>query len=447
MQTCCWSEKASSEEERVVSPAKSVGQYCIWSAGNKSAVCQSQPSASQPGLLTQVGHCTTAISQQLAFLGLKSNGLAHLFDDTAIWHLQALAADNCQEQVVLATPEPAAISLESLLHQQLQAVRNAEQQRTVEEIIYLWSLHNLSKGSMCIRTSLGAVEQPSSHQQGKPVNQLLLTTIMSQAVADAVVGIVASTFETSDSSSGNLRAHIDRTQAARLYAGNIEYGYFVREMEARCEALSLPAGQNADQLITLAASLPEQDLRVASRVKTRQAWHAAVRHTGLLFQLPSPASDGYDTFGDAATASSSMLSGEGSAAAAAEAPSRGDADGAALLEAVSALPFPQLSQTVSSANFAPAAHLAEHYSPPGAAEEAARSAASKQARGWQTAQPSPEDLLPEPDLIALSLATLEQLLLEAATLGCMLWESEKAVQATGYSLQQRHMQPADTAAN
>jgi hypothetical protein len=29
----------------------------------------------------------------------------------------------------------------------------------------------------------------------------------------------------------------------------------------------------------------------------------------------------------------------------------------------------------------------------------------------------------------------------------MLWESEKAVQDTGYSLQQRQLQPADTAAN
>ncbi len=75
------------------------------------------------------------------------------------------SADNCKEQVVLAMPGPAAISLESLLHKQLQVVRNAEQQRTVEEIIYLWSLHNLAKGSMCIRTSLGTVEQPSSHQQ------------------------------------------------------------------------------------------------------------------------------------------------------------------------------------------------------------------------------------------------------------------------------------------
>lgn len=34
------------------------------------------------------------------------------------------------------------------------------------------------------------------------MSQLVLTTVMSQAVADAIVGIVASTFETSDRSPG-----------------------------------------------------------------------------------------------------------------------------------------------------------------------------------------------------------------------------------------------------
>lgn len=82
-----------------------------------------------------------------------------------------------------------------------------------------------------------------------------------------------------------------------------------------------------------------------------------------------------------------------------------------------------------------------------AAEEAARSAASKQARGWQTAQPNPQQTLPEPDLVALRLSTLKQLLLEAAALGCMLWETEKAVQDTGYLLVQRHLQPADLSAD
>lgn len=51
--------------------------------------------------------------------------------------------------------------------------------------------------------------QKALNMQGNPVSQLLLTTIMSQAVADAVVGIVASTFETSDSSSGQHSCELD----------------------------------------------------------------------------------------------------------------------------------------------------------------------------------------------------------------------------------------------
>lgn len=78
-----------------------------------------------------------------------------------------------------------------------------------------------------------------------------------------------------------------------------------------------------------------------------------------------------------------------------------------------------------------------------AAEEAARSAASKQSRGWQIPDPQPEDFLPEPDLIILQLSTLKQLLLEAAAFGCMLWESEKAVQNIGYPLTMVHVASAD----
>ena len=88
--------------------------------------------------------------------------------------------------------------------------------------------------------------------------------------------------------------------------------------------------------------------RAATRVKTQQAWHAAVRHTGLLFQLPAPAPT-------TATAAATALS----AAQASD-------DSEALQEAAdAALPYPQLAQTVNSTNFAPLAHLSEHYSPPG----------------------------------------------------------------------------------
>lgn len=78
-----------------------------------------------------------------------------------------------------------------------------------------------------------------------------------------------------------------------------------------------------------------------------------------------------------------------------------------------------------------------------AAEEAAKSAASKQARGWQAAQHDPNALLPEPDLLRFRLSKLKQLLLEAAALGCMLWETEKAIQDAGYPLQASFLQTAD----
>ena len=70
-----------------------------------------------------------------------------------------------------------------------------------------------------------------------------------------------------------------------------------------------------------------------------------------------------------------------------------------------------------------------------AAEAASRAAAAKQARGWQAAEPCPEDQLPEPDLLRFQLSTYKQLLLEAAALGCILWEIEKLVMAAGYPLQ------------
>ena len=112
--------------------------------------------------------------------------------------------------------------------------------------------------------------------------------------------------------------------------------------------------------------------RSASRVRTRQAWHAAVRHTGLLFQLPTPPSPSAPTPPVAAIATPSSTDpslsagSTGGAVADASHAEEGEEDGgAACLEAAAELPYPQLAQTVSSASFAPAAHLAEHYSPPG----------------------------------------------------------------------------------
>ena len=108
----------------------------------------------------------------------------------------------------------------------------------------------------------------------------------------------------------------------------------------------------------------------ASRVRTRQAWHAAVRHTGLLFQLPTSPPAHTPPAAAAATPSTTdpphRANSTGPRAPDASHAEGSQAEiGAACLEADAELPYPQLAQTVSSASFAPAAHLAEHYSPPG----------------------------------------------------------------------------------
>ena len=64
-----------------------------------------------------------------------------------------------------------------------------------------------------------------------------------------------------------------------------------------------------------------------STYRSREAWHAAVRHAGALFGLPPPP--------------------EGAPAA--------------------DLPYPQLRESRSGAQLAPSAYLTEHYSPSGGA--------------------------------------------------------------------------------
>lgn len=241
---------------------------------------------------------------------------------------------------------------------------------------------------------------------------------------------------------GQLVARIDRTQAAKLYAGNIEYGYFVRGMEARCQAAGMSQYTDASQLINMAASLSEDALRCtlsscqcnislvacsipvlceqlfdlagqrfglfhanssvyidsfsllfflqtssvsqsiylvaihtysftksrpyltcgctthreAVRVKSKQAWHAAVRHTGLLFQLEPPAPITSQAVAHELPIPISIDEDQGNEP---EAPAKQQQ---AQESVQSSLPYPQLQQTISNANFAPAAHLVEHYS-------------------------------------------------------------------------------------
>jgi len=67
------------------------------------------------------------------------------------------------------------------------------------------------------------------------------------------------------------------------------------------------------------------------------------------------------------------------------------------------------------------------------------SAASKAARGWGKVETGDAAPLPEPDLVPMRLALLQRLLLEASTLGSLLFEAEHAAEAAGYQLTVREL--------
>lgn len=73
--------------------------------------------------------------------------------------------DEAQAPAIAEAPS-VADSLNALLQQQVQAAREAEQQRAVEEIIYLWCLHRLAEGDMTVTMSFAADSLSEQVRQG-----------------------------------------------------------------------------------------------------------------------------------------------------------------------------------------------------------------------------------------------------------------------------------------
>jgi hypothetical protein len=178
---------------------------------------------------------------------------------------------------------------------------------------------------------------------------------------------------------------VDRVEAARLYAGLLEFGYFAAALEAQCAAAGIPAGTDSSALIAFADKLPEQQLRQLCAVQSADGWWGAVRHIGTVFGLV-PNSDPFDSFG---------------------------------------LPFPDLSVTISQIRMEPAANILEHFNIPGTAAKLAAKTGLDAAAG----------ALPDADLVAFEFGLFQQLLLEAAVYGAVLFGVEQKVeQQYGYEL-------------
>lgn len=101
-----------------------------------------------------------------------------------------------------------------------------------------------------------------------------------------------------------------------------------------------------------------------------------------------------------------------------------------------ALPYSELYATISDMVVEPASSIPEHYSPPGTTQELMRKARRKQDRGWQVDAQDTAPGLPEADLVLFCVGEFGALLVEAAVLGCLIWEAERRVQHEfGYRLE------------
>ncbi|GAB4814726.1 hypothetical protein N2152v2_001772 [Parachlorella kessleri] len=377
-------EDEASEEEAAEAEGKVIAQPRL------------QASGLQPWRMQQ-----PAASQQLSYFTREQ--LAHLFDSSLPQHLADLRAreeELRKLQVSQETPQETPVAdIAAVVAMQLRQAKQQQLALAIDELIYVLCLHKLSCAGLDLLGSVERLGEPAAvlgEAQLRELGEEDLARLLSPAVADAVVGLVASTLSSSTGGGHSsvppaaLLTHMDRVQAARLYAGQLEYGYFVRGMEAMCRQREVQLGSDSAQLVAFAAELSKEELRAACSVRSLPAWRCAVRHTGRVFGLQPPPAD----------------AGPGG------------------------LPYPQLEVTAAGAQFAPAAHIAENYDPPGAtASEAAAAAASKAARGWRqagdAASPSASrGPLPAPDLVTMRLDALQQLLLEGAALGAVLYDAE-----------------------
>jgi hypothetical protein len=101
-----------------------------------------------------------------------------------------------------------------------------------------------------------------------------------------------------------------------------------------------------------------------------------------------------------------------------------------------ALPYRELHATISDIVLEPASSIAEHYSPPGTAKELMQKARRKQDRGWRVDDTETTPDLPEADMVEFGVGPFGALLVEAAVIGCLLWDTEQMVQDEfGYRLE------------
>eukprot|EP00878_Enallax_costatus_P007572 GHUV01007929.1.p1 GENE.GHUV01007929.1~~GHUV01007929.1.p1 ORF type:complete len:308 (+),score=67.42 GHUV01007929.1:167-1090(+) len=161
------------------------------------------------------------------------------------------------------------------LMRRIRAVREAERGQVISDILYLESARRLQSAGYQLLNNLAllrpAISQPpEDFLSAKSLGQ---SQLLSPAVIDAIVSYMASTFGGGDAALMNVASppqtplSVDRVQAARLYAGLLEFGYFAAALEAECFRNGVQIGQDSSEMIAYADQLPQDQLRLLCAVR------------------------------------------------------------------------------------------------------------------------------------------------------------------------------------
>jgi hypothetical protein len=196
--------------------------------------------------------------------------------------------------------------------------------------------------------------------------------------------------ESAPSDDATVNGRFDRLQAARLYLGSIQFGYFLSQIFRGQSSLDDNQRLSAEE----AKALIHEIQRCAKQMKSEAAWVAASRRAGTFFRLPWIGPDGEP---------------------------RDDAISAAPFD--DSLGYEQLPTFTASVQVVSAAEQAEFFKAPSGDEEA------PSPKPPSTSETPAVVELPTADFVAFNSAGLQALLAEGSLYGWHLWGAEAGARA------------------
>ena len=158
--------------------------------------------------------------------------------------------------------------------------QRADSRRVLVDCLALATERCYVEQGLRLLSSVCAIEPGSE----LPFDAATLVRVSQQFPGQSARQVRAFVLESAPSSEPGVNGRFDRLQAARLYMGTIQFGYFISQVFRGQEALG-----GDERVLSPAEARAVQELiqRSTREMRSEAAWAAASRRAGTLFALPS----------------------------------------------------------------------------------------------------------------------------------------------------------------